>query len=428
MRARRVLLLVPVLVLLPWSVLAAGRCGDDGEHAAAVLAAREAIRASCDCENASSRTGYVRCAWDVIRQLADDGALPRMCRGRLRQYASRSTCGRPHLGVCCESRDAFHVRPAIRREGECRASGGGAFCVSTFRHADEACVQTGTICRQSRCGDGITDRRNGEACEPPGVGSCDPFCQILICGNGALDPGEQCEPPNTPTCDHVCQTRTCGDGVVNPANEQCEPPGTPSCNESCLFIHACGNGVVDLYDSEECEPPGTATCDASCRFIHTCGNGVIEPGEECDGQPACGPGCLLARQACCDLGDWCFGGTVYNEFDAYWNVFKPCIQILGGSGVYGSCEGEPCPPSVPPELGCRVGSCTDHAIDPLPLCCNEPDGTCSDMIATSGGAIATFCSYFVPPDQGDVPHLTLGACGADGRCVPLPGETSTSTP
>ena len=428
MRIRSVVLLGLLTFGLPVAAHAAGKCDDGGEHEAAVLAAREAIRAGCDCAGATSHAAYVRCAQDVIAQLADDGTLPRMCRGRLRQYASRSTCGREHLDVCCESRDAFHVRAALRPDGACRIRGNGSFCVSSFPHADEACVQTGTVCRPSVCGDGITDRRNGEGCEPPGVGLCDAFCQVIVCGNGQLDPGEQCEPPNTPTCDHACQPRSCGDGVVNPANEQCEPPGTATCDANCLYIHACGNGVVDLYPGEECEPPGTATCDASCRFIHTCGNGVIEPGEECDGQPACGAGCTLAREACCDFGGACFSQQVSTGFDAYWNVFKLCALLLGGSGSYGSCEGDPCPPPAPPELGCRVASCEDRPIDPLPLCCNAPDGTCSDIVATTGAAIAGFCSYFLPPDQGDVPHLMLGTCGDDGRCVPASGADTTAAP
>jgi hypothetical protein len=371
---------------------------------------------------------YVQCAWGVIQELAASGALPKMCRGRVRQFAVRSTCGRDGFMVCCEGRSATQVRGVLRREAEgCRLPPNGVSCTGRFEHVEYACGK-GTLCRTSHCGDGILDRPNGEGCEPPGVGLCDPWCQVIVCGNGAIDPGEECEPPNTPTCDYRCRPRSCGDGVVNPDNEECEPPGTASCDANCQYVPGCGNGVVDAYPNEECEPPGTATCDANCQFIHTCGNGVIEPGEECDGQTACGAGCRLAREACCDFGDACFSQPVANGFDAYWNVFKPCIQVLGGTGSSGSCEGAPCPPPAPPELGCRIGSCVDRPIDPLPLCCNAPDGTCADLVATSGSAILGFCSYFLPPEQGDVPHLMLGTCGNDGRCVPLSGEPTAATP
>jgi len=84
-RIRSILTLGLLMLSLPSAAVAASTCDEGGEHAAAVLAAREAIRAGCDCSGAVSHAAYVRCAWDVIAQLADDGTLPRMCRGRLRQ-------------------------------------------------------------------------------------------------------------------------------------------------------------------------------------------------------------------------------------------------------------------------------------------------------------------------------------------------------
>jgi hypothetical protein len=256
------------------------------------------------------------------------------------------------------------------------------------------------------------------------VGLCDQWCQVIICGNGTIDPGEQCEPPNTPTCDYTCQAKNCGDGVVDPRNEECEPPNTTTCDSLCYFTHSCGNGVVDWSWGEECEPPGTATCDASCKFIHVCGNGVIEPGEECDGEAVCGPDCTFARTACCEfgggpIGPACFGSTVFNDFDAYFNIFKPCVQILAGSGAFGVCEGDPCPEPAPPELNCRLGSCTDQPIEPLPLCCQQAAGGCRETVATTAGGISTFgCSSFPPPDQGNVDRVMIGSCGKDGVCVP----------
>lgn len=213
-------------------------------------------------------------------------------------------------------------------------------------------------------------------------------------------PGEECEPPGTTTCSPYCVAKTCGDGVVDPRGEECEPPNTPTCNEQCYRIFACGNGFVEFSNGEECEPPGTATCDASCAFVHTCGNGVIEPGEECDGQASCSTRCRLFRSACCEYGVGCFGGGGDDDFSVYWNVLKGCY-ILGGTTSAGTCEGtEPCPAPYPPGL-CTVGSCEDGPIDPLPLCCNEIDGTCRDTVATKSSDLGGFgCSSFPPPRTG----------------------------
>jgi hypothetical protein len=417
-------LIALVALLLPVTARAADECEPDGARGPAVLAAREAIRASCECERAASHRAYVQCAKSTIRQLAHDGALPAKCRARLRQYAKRSTCGRRDLNVCCEASDAFHVFPKIRKKGHCSLER-GSFCVASFPHVDEACVQTGTLCRGSSCGDGILDRPNGEECEPPGVGLCDQWCRVIVCGNGVLDPGEQCEPPRTPTCDFRCRAKDCGNGVVEPDTEECEPPNTPTCDDQCYRTHDCGNGVVDFSWGEQCEPPGSASCDAQCQFIHTCGNGVIEPGEECDGQAGC-DGCRLARSACCEFGNYCIGGSASSGFDAYWYVFKPCY-ILGGNGSYGVCEGPAeCPPGFPPGVGCKHAACSDRPIDPMPLCCDEIDGTCRDTIATTASAVGSFgCSGFPPPSEGDVPHLMIGSCGANGRCVATSGGGTT---
>jgi hypothetical protein len=418
MRTRHVLLGLIVL-LLPAAAAAAGKCDVGGVHGAAVVAARALVREHCDCAAATGHARYVECAWRVAQQLAADGALPRMCRGRVRQYASRSTCGRDDVVACCVKHGSASWRPVLRDVARgCGIRRADIWCEAALPHLDDAC-DPGGGCRQSQCGDGILDRRNGEACEPRGVGLCDAWCQVIVCGNGALDPGEDCEPPNTPTCDHVCRTRHCGDGVVNPDNEQCEPPNTPSCNANCLFDHRCGNGVVDASWGEECEPPGAGPCDASCQYVHRCGNRVVELGEECDGQPQCDPSCKLVRTQCCQLGEWCFDGVATDIVGEYFFA-KGCGYTLGGTTSSGVCEGaDACPDPVPPELGCRLGSCTDEPIDPLPLCCQHADGTCTGSIATTTGSVGG-CGWgtFPPPQQGDFERLIVGTCGADGRCVP----------
>lgn len=179
---------------------------------------------------------------------------------------------------------------------------------------------------------------------------------------------------------------------------------------------ACTAHFPNLEDA--CSP------DTGCS-TSLCGNGVVDPDEECDGQSACGPDCRLARVACCDFtfpggGAACFGRTEYQDGDVYTSVGKPCVTTLFGTSSSGICgDGPPCPDPAPPELGCRLASCTDQPIDPLPLCCEQAAGGCRDTVATTAGAIGDFgCSTFPPPEEGEVDRLLVGTCGDDGRCVP----------
>ena len=420
MIARYSTLIGLLVLLLPLDASAAGKCDAGGIYGPAAAAAREAVRARCDCAGAASHPAYEQCAWRVIQDVVAAGELPAMCRGRVRQFATRSTCGRDDVVPCCIKHGNGPWRPAIARRSEgCVPPRNGAACNALFAQLEYACLPD-SACRYNVCGDGILDPKDGEGCEPPGVGLCDAYCQVIVCGNGKIDPGEQCEPPRTASCDPNCQTKHCGDGIVDPVNEECEPPNTPTCDAQCYILRACGNGVVDAYAGEECEPPGTATCDATCHFKGTCGNGVIEPGEECDGQAGCTADCKLLRSVCCDVSGGCLGGAVSDDFSAYFNFFKPCYLLVGGQGSYGVCEGtEACPPPFPPDIGCRVGSCGDAPIEPLPLCCQQAAGGCRAIVASTAGAVGGFgCGTFPPPEQGDIDRLMLGTCGADGRCVP----------
>lgn len=177
----------------------------------------------------------------------------------------------------------------------------------------------------------------------------------------------------------------------------------------------CGDGRLDASRGEECEPPGSASCDLQCRFDFPCGNGVIEPGEECDGQPGCDR-CFLRREMCCQIGEACLGSSVGSagSFSA------TCTLVLSGAPSSGVCEGAgPCLPSPNGVYSCEIGTCGDPPIDPLPLCCQHANGSCTATIATTAGAAGSFgCDGLFPPYEGGIDRLVVGTCGADGRCVP----------
>ncbi len=108
---------------------------------------------------------------------------------------------------------------------------------------------------------------------------------------------------------------------------------------------------------------------------------------------------------------------VFGEY-FFW---KSCRVVLSGDTSNGVCTGaEPCAPGTfPPGYECRIGSCGDQPIDPVPLCCQRANGSCDATIATTAGAVgAISCGSISPPEEGDVDRLMVGTCGGDGRCVP----------
>lgn len=140
-------LLISVIVLLamPHGPLALAACGDAPGDEAAVVAARAAIAAACDCARAPSHGAYVRCAADVARQRLREGTLSRACRARVRRCASRSTCGRPGAVVCCHVGAAGARCTITNGVASCRAPLGGTVCTGDA----ESCCDTCTSCPPS---------------------------------------------------------------------------------------------------------------------------------------------------------------------------------------------------------------------------------------------------------------------------------------
>lgn len=155
-----------------------------------------------------------------------------------------------------------------------------------------------TLDAEIACGDGFTDTRAGEECDPA---DRDSF------GRSAC--GGQIGGCNPLTCELQC----CGDGVVN-NDEECDgndlglviPGGDPTQSNNCRMLTVPGTSVP--YAS------GSARCNDQCRFDRTdcslCGNdlvdpqfvnpdGTVLPAEICDGErfdlqalsSACAPLC-----------------------------------------------------------------------------------------------------------------------------------------
>lgn len=274
-----------------------------------------------------------------------------------------------------------------------------------------------------RCARGVADRRIADGSLPGQcVGALRSWAKRSTCGR----PGKVACCVRSPYGPWGARLRNADACVAPRGGASCTMSG-PHLEQGCLPDvgcpwSVCGDGAVDFAGGEECEPPGAGTCDASCHYVHTCGNGIVELGEECDGQAVCDGSCRLARSLCCQLGEYCFADKAHDVFDVYF-FSKGCSYTLRGTTSYGICEGtQPCP-DAPPGLDCKLGTCGDAPIDPVPLCCQQVDGTCSEQVATTTSDVSG-CSTFPPPDHGDVARLIVGTCGGDGRCVPL-GSGST---
>jgi len=94
------------LLVMPTAALAAKRgCGDDR------AALQAEIDTACPCASATSRSAYIRCVGDKLRDLSGcrkgpDGApicrpVSRSCATAVRRAASQSACGDVDTVACC---------------------------------------------------------------------------------------------------------------------------------------------------------------------------------------------------------------------------------------------------------------------------------------------------------------------------------------
>lgn len=137
----------------------------------------------------------------------------------------------------------------------------------------EHCTQ---FCKLSRCGDGVHNPLDREACDSGGVDSrdCDRDCTAVSCGDRLKNTaaGEVCDPPptrGTARCETNCRAPRCGDGIKNTAaGEQCDATRLPSatCLPGCK-LSRCGDGIVNPEAGEQCDERGqrSRSCTAACK-------------------------------------------------------------------------------------------------------------------------------------------------------------------
>lgn len=130
-------------------LLAAGdaqaRCGDAPGDAAAVAATRAAIQTTCGCPTAlGSRSTYLSCAREVIRQRVATGAMPASCRSSVSRCVNKSTCGRPGAVSCCRTNKSGKTTcSVVSSAARCKAPAGGTACTGVYASCCDACVTGG---------------------------------------------------------------------------------------------------------------------------------------------------------------------------------------------------------------------------------------------------------------------------------------------
>jgi len=63
-------------------------------------AVQQALADSCSCDTATNHGRYVSCVAHVLKQLRDDGVIPKECKGKIQRCAARSTCGKAGFVTC----------------------------------------------------------------------------------------------------------------------------------------------------------------------------------------------------------------------------------------------------------------------------------------------------------------------------------------
>ncbi len=233
------------------------------------------------------------------------GMVPGCMRSSLVSCGDERLCPADRLchAKVCVTQPQIDVCAALADEETCSFGGVTGYCDSGYCRparcgdgvVDQALAEV--------CDDGNDD--NGDMC------SAD--CQSLEdCGNGRIDVGttEQCDDGNradTDGCQANCQLARCGDGILDALNDEACDNGAlnssapDACRPNCQLAR-CGDGVKDLLSGEVCDDGNLAFgdgCRPDCASNESCGNGIVDftVGETCDDANAAArdgcSGCLV---------------------------------------------------------------------------------------------------------------------------------------
>jgi len=199
---------------------------------------------------------------------------------------------------------------------------------------------------------------------------------------------------------HACVFLTILDGDTYHVSFPAPPAATIKRNDTTAFV------IRDPLSEGYCyPPPPTTTTTTSLHTTTTtnpnafCGDGVRDPGEQCDGGPACTPDCLQEIPSCCSATNQCLDAPL---FSLQFYLMQYCASVLPGSSPM---PGGICAPD---------GSCAQAPIDPVPVCC-QLAGSCYDQMENSTSGLWFFQNVCRGAQGGS--HVINAVCGSGGACV-----------
>jgi cysteine-rich repeat protein len=269
------------------------------------------------------------------------------------------------LGACSALVDGALNDPTPA-DSPCDGLDDGTPCVRPGIDAPLVCVSG--RCSNSRCGDGVLDRR-------PKIDGA-----VEACDDGNAIGGDGCE------ADCSVSARCAGpaDCVIGALAECYEP--------------TCIDGACSVQPSPEGTPCSTGLCAGGICVSSGCGNGMLDPGETCDdGNQLFGDGCQPGCQPDCVERTQCPQNVCYG--------FYACRVTTDSRGTLGSCVLET------PPLECGDPSCS--FCDPTYEACGPAPGTDLDRdgVASCGGDCNDMDPYIFP---GRIEECD----GVDSNCDP----------
>jgi hypothetical protein len=206
--------------------------------------------------------------------------------------------------------------------------------------------------------------------------------------------GELAFPPLPAT--QACVYFTISGGETYHVKFPAPPEATVTRNDTTAFV------IRDPVSEGYCfPPPPTTTSTTSTTNPNAfCGDGHRDPGEQCDGGPACTSGCVQEIPSCCSATNQCVDAPL---FSLNFSLMQYCASVLPGSFGIG---GGICAPD---------GSCASAPIDSVPMCC-QLVGSCNGGTATSTAGLWSFQNVCRGAQGGT--HVIDAVCGPGGVCVP----------
>lgn len=400
------LVAVATTLVLAGATASGAACTDD----AAVTAARAAIQSTCGCPTAAgTRSAYLACARDVVKQRIAAGTLPGTCRATVTKCVSKSTCGKPGAATCCRTtRTGKTTCSVVANATRCRAPSGGSACVGQYASCCDACTATG--CRPTPTPAPTPTPTPVPTATPPipTLAPLPALCQPLIglpplltvpftvvegspdCGGAGFDP-----PPAPPFSGDV---RDGSGSKLGDLGEGClytggfPPIPIPAGNTAMLDVKGVGLLDVKLGGSNG---NGPRDCTKGAGPLAHCLNG--NPGTDgnglCTSDAHCGGG-----KGTCQYDANCFFGPPIPIAS-----FGACIVNAFQSDLCGNVNLLTTQATFATTISARVY--LTNPAEPCPICSG---GTCSAG-ANAGGACTPVGALGTSPDCPPTATAFLGS-------------------